>query len=126
MPRIGHVLGAVVLMTACARPAELARDGIPIGETPAFASAARAHADELAALQGTDEVGLWLVQDRAGRLIASGVSAELPRTISSDAIGQVIPGAAGRSIEAFGFARTRAGARRPSVRVAYATVADSR
>ncbi|MBX3134566.1 MAG: hypothetical protein KF689_14380 [Gemmatimonadaceae bacterium] len=110
------------MLAACA-PAPVDEHAyLPVGTTGAFAEAAQKHAEELARVASAPEAGLWLVQDASGRLVASGVNAELPSEISSEAIDHTIPGAKGADVLEFGFARTAARNARTSVRVAYATV----
>ena len=112
----------VLALVGCSPTARGPLAQLPEHNTPAFVEAARRHAPELQAWASADDAGLWVVEDSLGHLVASGVLATFPTTISSSDYETVVPGALGLEARAFGFARTPSSRSQPAFRVAYVTL----
>lgn len=91
--------------------------------TAAFLAVVQLHAGDIARLPQPADAGIWLVQDKAGHRISSGVMATFPARITSEDYGQIVPGAAGLEAIAFGFARTPIVGGAGPFRVVFVTVA---
>ena len=91
--------------------------------TAAFQAVVQLHARDISRLERPADAGIWLVQDKAGHRISSGVMATFPARISSEDYAQIVPGAAGLEAIEFGFARTPTVGGAGPFRVVFVTVA---
>ena len=121
--------GRVAVLTALVSLGLFAGAGSLEGQSPEQMAQRRAGWSEAvtrhrAALAKSEQAGLWVVQDQAGRLLASGVLRKFPTSIGSDDYTKVVPGAVGRDVREFGFARAPATEGQRAVQVAFVLVAE--
>lgn len=112
----GLVQSAVLSVALLACAATLHGQSIRGRNSAAMVAAVAQHR---AALARSDRAGLWVVEDRTGKLVASGVLPKFPTSINSDNYTDVVPGTAGRKLLEFGFGGTPSTRRQRAVQVAY-------
>lgn len=124
--RFASVLVALLVSAAFAVPARAQQTSAKATgpwvtiSTPTFVAVANQYAKDLA--DSTSNAGIWLVQDRTGRIVASGIARPFPTQVRSDDLPSTIPGIRGHTAQMFGMALTPVAPGRRAFRVVYATV----